>query len=202
MSRIAEARTAADPSSPRQIARRRRILLAAARNGARKGLDGIQMHEVARDAGVAISTLYRYFPSKTHLFTTVMADQLERFDQHLRARPLLSPLPEDTVAEVLTAASRALLHRPLLAAAMLRSSSSAEAAVTDVDRIDRVFSGLVLWLLGIDEPTRHDTARARLLLQLWCGVVQATLNGRISATAADADLRLGCRLLLAQHPCA
>ena len=67
MPRIAENREPAVPSSPGQRERYRRILRAAAEHGAKNGLERGQMVDLAKDAGVALATLYRYFPSKTML---------------------------------------------------------------------------------------------------------------------------------------
>ncbi len=197
MPRIAEARAAAEPSSPEQVARQHRILRAAAALAAEKGPERVQMHEVARDAGVAIGTLYRYFPSKTHLFTALLAEQVERFDESL-GEPSGEEEPEEAVAGVLAAASRELLRRPLLATAMLQSFNTANAAtVTDVARIDRTFDSIILRTLGIGEPTAKDLSLIRLLQQLWYGVLQSSLNGRISLPDAEADITMACRLLLA-----
>ena len=92
MARIASARLSAEPSSPEQHDRRQRILRAAARIGAEKSLERVQMHEVAKAAGVAIGTLYRYFPSKVHLFTGVMAAQVDRLrDQVTEPAPGTAP---------------------------------------------------------------------------------------------------------------
>ncbi|MEO9220210.1 MAG: helix-turn-helix domain-containing protein, partial [Mycobacteriaceae bacterium] len=66
MARIAEGRVAAEPNSPDQRARQLRILRAAEQLGSECALDQVQMHEVAKRASVAVGTLYRYFPSKTH----------------------------------------------------------------------------------------------------------------------------------------
>lgn len=198
MPRIAEARTAAEPSSPGQVERRGRILRAAAHIGAEKGLERVQMHEVAKDAGVAIGTLYRYFPSKTHLFTAVMADQVERFDERTRSAPQPAGEPAEAVAQVLVSASRELLRRPTLAVAMLHSSNTANAAtVPDVGRIDRTFRDLILRVLGIRTPTAQDMTLVRLLLQLWYGVLQASLNARVSMVDAESDIRMGAKLVLA-----
>ncbi|MBE3011774.1 TetR family transcriptional regulator [Microbispora sp. NEAU-D428] len=197
MPRIAEVRAPAEPSSPEQRARHLRILRAAARMGAEKGLERVQMHEVAKEAGVAIATLYRYFPSKTHLFTAVMAEQIDRFDESV-PQPKPGTAPEDAVADVLVLASRQLLRRPALATAMLQSANSANAAaVADAGRIDMTFRQIVLRTLGIQEPTVMDVTLIRLLMQCWYGVLQSSLNGRASVPDTESDIRIACRLLLA-----
>ena len=48
------------------------MLLAAAQLGAQQGLDEVQMAQVADRAGVALGTLYRYYPSKHHLFAALL----------------------------------------------------------------------------------------------------------------------------------
>lgn len=194
--RVASGRAAAEPSSAEQRARYLRILRVAARLGSELGLERVQMHEVAKGAGVAIGTLYRYFPSKTHLFVGVMADQVERMGRRV-GHPEGVP-PHEAAFTVLQESSRALLRRPNLAVAMLTSSNAANAAtVTDVGRIDRGFRQLLLDAVGLEQPTAHDVTLIRLLLQLWYGVLQSGLNGRVSMPDAEADLRLACRLLLA-----
>ena len=56
MPRIAEVRDAAEPSSDEQRARHVRMLEAAAELGTEKELSRVQMHEVAKRAGVAIGS--------------------------------------------------------------------------------------------------------------------------------------------------
>ena len=78
MPRVAEGRPPAEPHSEEQKLRYRRILRAAARLGNEHGLERMQMNDVAKEAGVAIATLYRYFPSKTDLFVGVLHSQIQR----------------------------------------------------------------------------------------------------------------------------
>ncbi|MFI0355362.1 TetR family transcriptional regulator [Actinomadura sp. 9N407] len=197
MPRIASARPAAEPSSPEQHDRRRRILRAATRIGSEKALERVQMHEVAKGAGVAIGTLYRYFPSKTHLFTAVMADQVDRFQENVRPAGA-DVTPEDAVGGLLVRASRELLSRPMLANAMLQSTNAATVATAaDAVRIDTTFREIVLVALGIEQATVQDVTLVRLLMQCWYGVLQSSLNGRASMADLDNDIRLACRLLLA-----
>lgn len=197
MPRIAEAREAAAPSSPSQKARHRRILRVAADIAAEKGLEGVQMHEVAKDAGVAIGTLYRYFPSKIYLFSAVMAGQVDRLDAQT-SPPRPGQAPEDAVYDVLVTASRQLFRRPTLAQALMQAQNSAHAAkVPEAGRSDRTTRDLLLRALGASEPTVQDVTAVSLLTQCWYGLLTSALNGRTSLPDAEADLRVACRLLLA-----
>ncbi|WP_343235050.1 TetR family transcriptional regulator [Streptomyces sp. SID10853] len=204
MPRVAENRPAAEPSSPGQQARRLRLLEAAAHLASLHGLDRVQMHEVAKQAGVAIGTLYRYFPSKTHLFVGVLADEIDRLgDTFGRRRPTPGLPPCDAAFAVLQQASRALLRRPALATAMLTSANNAEVAkVPEAAATDGGIRTVLLDVIGLEHPTPGDQARLRLLLQLWYGVLQSGLQGRISMPEVESDLRLGCRMLLTglSHP--
>ncbi|MEV5647343.1 TetR family transcriptional regulator [Nocardia sp. NPDC052254] len=196
MPRIGEARDAAEPSSDEQRARQLRMLAAAAQLGTEKELARVQMHEVAKRAGVAIGTLYRYFPSKTHLFVAVMVEQVDRIAAH-RATYSGATGGKDGVYEVLVRATRALLRRPALASAMLQSNSTANAAaVPDVAKVDRRFRAIVMEAAGIEHPTEDDHTAIRLLMQQWFGVILSCLNGRISVPDAEADIRTACDLLL------
>jgi len=167
------------------------------RIGSEKPLERVQMHEVAKASGVAIGTLYRYFPSKIHLFAAVMAAQVDRFRDEIRP-PALAAVPEDVVADLLVAASRELLRRPVLATSMLQSANTANVAtVADALKIDRMFSAIVLESLGIEVPSVQDVTLVRLLMQCWYGVLQSSLNGRMSMSDVENDIRMACRLLLA-----
>lgn len=199
MPRIAEARPSAEPSSPGQKARHQRILRAAANQGAEHGLERVQMLDIAKEAGVAIATLYRYFPSKTHLFTAVMADQVARLEE---ASGTVEPGqdPVEAVAELLIGASRRLLRRPLLANAMLQSNNASHAStVSDAGRIDRAFRDLILRTLGLDQPTDHDLRLVRLVEHGWYGILSENLNRGVDLADAEADIRLACQLLLADR---
>ena len=197
MPRLAEARDAAEPNSAEQHARYGRIVDAASHLGAMKELERVRMQEVAELAGVAIGTLYRYFPSKTHLFVAVMVDQIDRMGIHLSRRSQSSTSPVDVVYDALLQATRALVRTPLLANAMIQSAASSNAAtIPDVAKIDQHFDALLLAAAGIAELTVRDATAVRLVVALWFGVAQSALNGRIAIPEVESDLRVACDLLL------
>jgi hypothetical protein len=128
-----------------------------------------------------------------------MVHQVEQLDS---STPAMKPGedPERAVYALLVRAGRNLMSRPLLAIAIMRCANSANAAtVPDVGRIDSTFLNLMLRLLGIAEPTARDVTLLRLLLQCWYGVLTSSLNGRMALPDAEADIRLACRLLLAER---
>lgn len=198
MPRISELRTPAEPTSPGQAERYRRILRAAARHGAAKGLERMQMHDVAKDAGVAIATLYRYFPSKTHLFTALMKSQVESLGASLPAPDPDLPIA-DALSQMLIQAGRQMLSRPLLAHAMVQANNASVAQFPDGDAVTSSFGDVMLLAAGIEEPSPHEMRLMRLIEQAWYGIIMSALNNHITTDELEADTALICRLLLADR---
>ncbi|QFU92492.1 TetR/AcrR family transcriptional regulator [Amycolatopsis sp. YIM 10] len=200
MARIAEARPPAEPASKGQAARRERILESAAELGARSGFDRMQMHDVAKDAGVAIATLYRYFPSKTHLFARVYETQVRRFVRDEWRRDETDPVR--AVGESLVALNRKLLRRPLLCAAMVQAATTtytaAQTEATETANLaDSVLVREILHAAGDARADSEAAAAVRLLVYSWWGVLVSALSHKMSEEQAEAEVRLAARLLLA-----
>ncbi|MFK0157685.1 TetR/AcrR family transcriptional regulator [Streptomyces sp. NPDC090499] len=207
----ARPRRPAAPMSSRQTDRRIRILRAASDLGTREGLAAVQMHDVAREAGVAIATLYRYFPSKPYLFLSVLEWHIEQF---LGSRdggpvrdggpardggpvPYRAADPVTEVADTLVALSGKLLDSRLLASAVALSSFSeyASAARSRIDIVESALGQRLLRLLGDRADARTGHSRVRLLVYDWWGVFVAMLTQEISTAQGEADLRLAARLI-------
>jgi AcrR family transcriptional regulator len=202
VARPAEGRQPAAPVSSGQVARRVRILRAASELGAREGLANVQMHDVAKEAGVAIATLYRYFPSKPYLFLAVLEWHIEQF---LGGRDSVVTTDEaadaaEEVAQTLIALSAKLLDSPLLASAVALSSYAeyASAIPTRIDIVESALGQTILGLLrGVHEVSETSRSRVRLVIYSWWGLFVAMLTEEISTRQAEADLRLAARLILA-----
>src|SRR6478735_4614521 len=137
--------SATPPLTERQEARRRRILDASAQLAARGGFDAVQMREVAEAAGVALGTLYRYFPSKIHLLVATMQDQLQHMHGTLRKHPPVGDDAAQRVADTLMRAFRALQREPHLADAMVRALTFADRGVSpEVDAVSHQTTLIIL----------------------------------------------------------
>ncbi|WP_395107284.1 TetR/AcrR family transcriptional regulator [Actinomadura sp. SCN-SB] len=93
-----------------QAARRNRIVEAALGALERQEYERIRIGEVARAAGVALGTLYRYFSSKEHLYAAVLQAWLDS-GRRLRGRTA-SRTPEERVRARVRAAISAFERRP------------------------------------------------------------------------------------------
>ncbi|MFF4247360.1 TetR family transcriptional regulator [Streptomyces sp. NPDC001822] len=192
----AEARPAASPLTERQEARRRRILQAGAQLAGRGGFEAVQMREVADAAGVALGTLYRYFPSKVHLLVAVMHDQLQQLQITLRRRPPAGDDAGRRVAETLMRAFRALQRDPHLADAMVRALTFADRGVSpEVDAVSRLTTEIVLDAMGLDDPTREQLSVVRVIEHTWHSALITWLSGRESIAQVKRDIETVCGLI-------
>ena len=102
-----------DPASlpTGQQERRDRIVHAAFALLERGEYDAIQMRDVAREAGVAVATIYRYFTSKEHLYAAALLEWAA--DYPTRSRPATDHVgSEAQLRALMRRAVRAFEHYP------------------------------------------------------------------------------------------
>lgn len=172
---------------PRQQLRYARILDVAA-GFARKGLDGVTLSEVAAKADIPLGTLYRYFPSPTHLMLALYRQQLGELQVGTwpgaagcgRVHALAGVVMEIFHMRVMQPAVEQCLNHGVYirdrdtTGLMREIDSLAERAVT-------IASG--------------DAAQSRLLLLAVTGLVQSVRCRRLSLFEAEEDLKKACSLL-------
>lgn len=97
--------------SRNQNQRRKRIVQTATALALRGGVEAMQMRAVAERAGVALGTLYRYFPSKMDLVVAVVTEELDLLEAGISRRPPAADTPAGRAVDVLIRATRGAQRR-------------------------------------------------------------------------------------------
>jgi AcrR family transcriptional regulator len=178
---------AARPSAPRQQLRYARILEAAA-GFARKGLDSVELSEIAAKADVPLGTLYRYFPSATHLMLALYRHQLDEL--LAGTRNAASRFRSRALAGVAMEIFHMRVMQPAVEQCLSRGVYLKDHDTTDLLReIDSLGEKAVA-------SACNDAAAARVLLLTVTGLVQSVRNRRLSLFEAEEDLKKACALLV------
>ena len=190
------------PRTAAQQDRRRRILDATAVLASAGGFDAVQMRAVADRAGVALGTLYRYFPSKVHLLVSVLARELAGANAAFERRPMPQRAPADRVTDVLDRVSRSLRREPNLTEALIRAFMFADASVAaETDAVAAEVRRMLLramWEPGspVGEPTEDQLAVAKVIGDVWLASLVQWVTGRAGVSDVEQSLEVAVRLLL------
>jgi TetR/AcrR family transcriptional regulator, cholesterol catabolism regulator len=177
---------AAPPTLPRQQIRYARILDAAA-GFARKGLDSVSLSEVSAKANVPLGTLYRYFPSPTHLMLALYRKQLSELQ--VASWPDTGGSRVRSLAGVVMEIFHMRLMQPAVEQCLSQGVYTKDKDTTGLLReIDVIAEQAVTVASG-------DAAKSRVLLLTVSGLVQAVRCRRLSLFEAEEDLKKACSLL-------
>lgn len=185
-----------------QRARRDRILQATLALASRGGYDAVQMREVAERSGVALGTLYRYFPSKVHLLVSAMASELETMRRRMQRRAVPGQNRRERVSYVLERSTRNLQRDPNLTDAMVRAMMAADATMAaEVNRVRGLMNDLIIQALRGDGPSSpQDEGFAGILQDVWFARQIAWLGGRIGTAEVWRDIEGAIDLVLREEP--
>ena len=194
-----------------QTQRRRRIVQTAAALAVRGGVEAMQMRSVAERAGVALGTLYRYFPSKMDLVVAVVTEELDLLEGGIVRRPPTADTASGRAVDVLLRATRGLMREPELADALVRSLIMAEVKIElDVritDLVWRVATGnlvaarpadTVEETTSVDEVDRDgiEYVLAGSLTSVWIFELVEVLKGRRDVEEVERRLHVTAERLL------
>lgn len=184
-----------EAGSAAQRERRRRILAATFDLAASGGYDAVQMREVADRAGVALGTLYRYFPSKIHLLVATLDAKLAEMEHRVIAEPLAPGSPDDRVVELFRRIAAGPSGSPdrNLVEAVTRAYMFADAnAAGELDVIADRLCGLILDATGVGGSAAEHLF---VITDVWLSVLMAWVNGRASEAEMDQRIRSTVRLV-------
>ena len=195
-----------------QTQRRRRIVQTAAALAVRGGVEAMQMRSVAERAGVALGTLYRYFPSKMDLVVAVVTEELDLLEGGIARRPPTAETAAGRAVDVLLRATRGLMREPELADALVRSLIMAEVKfeldVRISDLVWRVATGNLEGAdttaadsgAGADDAVDRDSTGYVLigsLTSVWTFELVEVLKGRRDVDEVERRLQIAAERLLA-----
>jgi TetR/AcrR family transcriptional regulator, cholesterol catabolism regulator len=156
----------------------------------------IQVRDVADRADVALGTVYRYFPSKDHLFGEALVQWAATLRTGITRRPLTGKNPGARLEEVLHRSVRAFSRHPQMAKLVSRFEVSEDPFATQVlDRLKSTTSAVYLdALAGVDHEVATKTMRVAE------SVLDATLRswsaGRLTVDDVYAALSEAVELLV------
>jgi len=185
----------------RRLAARHDAILAAARAMAGEaGLGAVQVAPVARRAGIAAGTVYRYFPSKTELIAALLDELRARECAALREAAAAAPGPLSALAAaVVTFAARALANRRLILAATMAPAQA--VAKGDHVKLRRSLAAAFRELVGAAIAAGHipaqdtELAAAALLGLLLEGLVGSLAPQTNEREAVQSTALLALRAL-------
>jgi AcrR family transcriptional regulator len=188
-------------ASPAQQERRSRMLAAAMKLAAEGGYDAVQMREVADNAGVALGTLYRYFPSKVHLLVAALANQFEQAEAITAKRAIIGDTAHERVMRILGGTTVSLQKQPQLTEAMVRAFMFADASVLGEieqvgDRLTRMIARAIAGTPDHGQATDEEAAIIRVIADVWMSALVSWANGRSAAEDVERSIDVAVRLLL------
>src|SRR5271154_2266631 len=149
-----------DPSGlPRgQQERRERIVRAAITLLEHGEYDAIQMRDVAREAGVALGTVYRYFTSKEHLYAAALLEWAANFPNREQSKRAAGRSDEAQLRALMRRAVRAFERYPQMMRVEIVIESSPDPNARAL--FDQFAARNVSALTGALSSTDADTAAA------------------------------------------
>ena len=179
-----------------QAARRQRVLVSALDLAAEGGYDAVQMRDVATRAGVALGTIYRYFPSKDALLAAAMVEWMEDLERRVSQRGPQGSTTAERVYDVLRRAVATMERQPKLAEAVITALTSddpaaGQASVSTTDVMTRV----MLRAFPSDVDPATEAAIAKVLGHVWFSCMVAWKNGVGDMAWMAAELDTACELI-------
>lgn len=115
-----------------QFARRERIVRTALRALTNGEYEQIKISDVARDSGVALGTLYRYFTSKEHLFAAAFVEWQGALKKKLEREPPPGETEEERLRSVFHRTIRAFQLQPQFFRVLMMMTTAADPYAADL----------------------------------------------------------------------
>jgi AcrR family transcriptional regulator len=175
------------------------IIAAARRCYLANGISATGMQQVAESAGVARSTVYRYFPGRDDLLVATIKGEMEQFNIRIRSKLSAYANPADQVVEGLIVAIKEIPKRPLLRAVFASEEDSrARQAIWRSDVIVRFGEQVMDHVIAPAQQAGllQDAVRPEVLVEWVYRLLLSFLTLPSNWIKSDAQLRATLHALL------
>jgi TetR/AcrR family transcriptional regulator len=175
------------------------ILAAAKRCYLADGISATGMKDVAASAGMARSTLYRYFPGRDELLVATIKGEMVDLNERIRKKMAKYHEPADLVVEGLIVAIKEVPRRPLLRAVFVSEEDSrARRVVWSSDVIVSFGEELMDHVIrpARDAGLLQDAVRPEILVEWVYRLLLSFLTLPSNWVKSDAQLRATLHALL------
>jgi AcrR family transcriptional regulator len=188
--------------------RRDRILDVAVAQAEEGGFDNVKQRELAREAGVALGTLYKRFRSKEDILCAALDRETEQLERRMELNPAPGRTPIERLGSFFQTTTRGLCRKPHYARAVLRAMSSGEEGVAQrIASYQGRMTGLIIAAMrGVGRlsfadatttpPTKKEQQLASLLQQLWFACLVGWSAGLTTQTEVIDQVKNATTLLL------
>ena len=186
-------------------ARKDRIIDVAIHLAEEGGFDNVRQRDVARQAGVALGTLYKSFRGKDDILAAALHRETDALEQRMKKRPAKGQDPADRLGSLFQMLTKAILRKPNYARAVLKAMTSGEEVAGKVVAHQIKVTRMVLAAMrgqAPDDPeaappTQDEIVVAMLLQNIWFGALVGWNAGLFGQSGVVDQVRQAAELLLA-----
>jgi len=156
-----------------QQERRDRIIDVAIDLAEEGGFDNVRQRDVADQAGIALGTLYKSFPSKENILVAALERETQTLERRLDAKPAQGNTPAERLQSFFKIITRAMCRKPKYARAVIRAMASGVPEIAGhvasyQERMNRIIVAAMRGAeRGTDELTKRETVVPAYLQSIW-----------------------------------
>ncbi len=191
-------RGAAVPARRSRTSARHRdaILDATLTAAASGGYQAVQMRAVAEQVGIAVGTLYRYFPSKNHMLVVALLWMFEGLRDRFQDFVIPGETPSDRILFVLRKNTEVLETDHLRYEALVRAYMFADASATpELNALGGVVTEMFAKAIGVEEVSQQQLDAVKVIDDVWMSSLVSWVAGRMTTDEVMAHLELAVRLV-------
>lgn len=179
-----------------QRERYQRIVAAAMELASEGGYDAVQMRDIADRAGVALGTVYRYFPSKNHILVMGLLLVFEGMRSRFDDVEVPGETPSERILFIVRKNTEVLEKDRLRYEALVRAFMFADASASaELDAFGELMTEMFAKTIGVEHISEEQLNAVRVIGDVWMSTLVSWVAGRITVDEVMDHLGLAVRLV-------